>query len=115
MYKHDDSDTTMDKIELRITDGGPPGPLGHTNRFTIPVLVIPKVKNFNLKIQQRNKDSIQDDSVPLVISNLLIRVRWGQQIVIRRHMLEASDLDTSGKFLFFYLSSKIQHFRWWNL
>ena len=44
MYKHDDSDTTMDKIELRITDGGPPGPLGHTNRFTIPVLVIPKVR-----------------------------------------------------------------------
>ena len=80
MYKHDDSDTTMDKIELRITDGGPPGPLGHTNRFTIPILVIPK-----------------DDSVPLVISNLLIRVRWGQQVVIRRHMLEASDLDTSGQ------------------
>ena len=53
--------------------------------------------------------------MPLVISNLLIRVRWGQQIVIRRHMLEASDLDTSGKFLIFYLSSKIQHFRWWNL
>ena len=44
MYKHDDSDTTMDKIELRITDGGPPGPLGYTNRFTIPVLVIPKVR-----------------------------------------------------------------------
>ena len=43
MYKHDDSDTTMDKIELRITDGGPPGPLEHTNRFTIPILVIPKV------------------------------------------------------------------------
>ena len=35
--------------------------------------------------------------MPLVISNLLIRVRWGQQVVIRRHMLEASDLDTSGQ------------------
>ena len=79
-YRHDDSDSTFDMIEFRITDGGPPGPLGYTNRFTVPVLVMPK-----------------DDSAPLITSNLLIKVRWGQQVVIRRHILEASDLDTSGK------------------
>ena len=79
-YRHDDSDTTMDQIEFRLDDGGPPGPFGYVNRFTIPILIMPK-----------------DDSVPLVSSNLLIRVRWGQQVVIRRHLLDATDLDTSGK------------------
>ena len=82
-YRHDDSDTTMDQIELRLDDGGPPGPFGYINRFTIPILIMPK-----------------DDSVPLVSSNLLIKVRWGQQVVIRRHLLDATDLDTSGSFFF---------------
>ena len=45
-----------DTIELRITDGGPPGPIGQNGRFTIPVLIMPK-----------------DDSPPEVTSNLMIQ------------------------------------------
>jgi hypothetical protein len=71
-----------DEIELRITDGGPPGPIGQNGRFTIPVLIMPV-----------------DDSPPEVTSNIQIQVEWGQQVVIRRHMLAATDLDTSGKLI----------------
>ena len=56
-YQHDDSDTMDDQIELRITDGGPPGPVTMPDAgFTIPVLVMPK-----------------DDSPPEITSNLMIK------------------------------------------
>mgnify|MGYP000416789742 CR=1 FL=1 len=45
-----------DAIELRITDGGPPGHIGQDGRFTIPVLVMPK-----------------DDSPPEITSNIMIQ------------------------------------------
>ncbi len=83
VYAHDDSDSYGDFIELRIVDGGPPGPQAlPPTRFTIPILIMPK-----------------DDSPPEVTSNLLLRVRWGQQAKIRRHILDASDLDTSDDYI----------------
>ena len=83
VYAHDDSDSYGDFIELRVVDGGPPGPQAlPPTRFTIPILIMPK-----------------DDSPPEVTSNLLLRVRWGQQAKIRRHILDASDLDTSDDYI----------------
>lgn len=70
-YQHDDSDSTKDRIEFRISDGT------HTVLSSFPITIIPK-----------------DDTPPYLINNLGMQVNEGSTKKITEDMLLAHDADS---------------------
>ncbi|XP_076440206.1 LOW QUALITY PROTEIN: FRAS1-related extracellular matrix protein 1-like [Babylonia areolata] len=70
-YQHDDSDSTKDRIELRISDGS------HTVLSSFPITIIPK-----------------DDTPPYLINNLGMQVNEGGLQKIHEELLLAHDADS---------------------
>lgn len=71
VYEHDDSDSTRDNIELRITDQT------DTVRASFPITIIPK-----------------DDTPPYVVNNLGLELNEGAVHRIGKSLLLAHDSDT---------------------
>nr|KAG5697393.1 hypothetical protein BaRGS_008819 [Batillaria attramentaria] len=71
VYQHDDSDSTKDRIELRISDGA------HTVLSSFPITIIPK-----------------DDTPPYLINNLGMQVNEGGMKKISEETLLAHDADS---------------------
>ena len=71
VYQHDDSDSTKDRIELRISDGA------HTVLSSFPVTIIPK-----------------DDTPPYLINNLGFQINEGGMKKIHEELLLAHDADS---------------------
>ena len=80
VYHHDDSDTTTDRIILRITDGL------NTIRTKFPINILPK-----------------DDSAPYVINNRGLEVREGDYVQITRSLLSAHDKDSDDDDIIFLI------------
>ncbi|CAL1546387.1 unnamed protein product, partial [Lymnaea stagnalis] len=70
-YKHDDSDSTRDRIELRISDGS------NTVLSSFPITIIPR-----------------DDTPPYMVNNLGLQVNEGGIRKISEDMLLAHDSDS---------------------
>ncbi|XP_063962437.1 FRAS1-related extracellular matrix protein 1-like [Lytechinus pictus] len=81
VYRHDDSDTLKDSIELRITDGR------HSVRTTFPINILPK-----------------DDSAPYLINNVQFELQEGSTIRITRFLLVAADMDSSDDYIIFRIT-----------
>ncbi|XP_030844618.1 FRAS1-related extracellular matrix protein 1-like isoform X2 [Strongylocentrotus purpuratus] len=81
VYRHDDSDTLKDSLELRITDGR------HNVRTTFPINILPK-----------------DDSAPYLINNVQFELKEGRTIRITRFMLVAADMDSSDDYIIFRIT-----------
>ncbi|XP_013072951.2 FRAS1-related extracellular matrix protein 1-like isoform X1 [Biomphalaria glabrata] len=71
VYKHDDSDSTRDRIELRISDGS------NTVLSSFPIIIIPR-----------------DDTPPYLVNNLGLQVNEGGMRKISEDMLLAHDSDS---------------------
>ncbi|XP_067678275.1 FRAS1-related extracellular matrix protein 1-like [Haliotis asinina] len=71
VYHHDDSDSTKDRIELRLSDGS------NTVLFTFPISIIPK-----------------DDTPPHLINNLGLQINEGDMKKISEDLLLAHDTDS---------------------
>ena len=69
-YEHDDSDSTDDRIELRINDAI------HTILCTVPIKIFPK-----------------DDTPPYLVSNLGMQIRKRSTMNIHNGLLLAHDVD----------------------
>lgn len=71
VYQHDDSDSTKDRIEVRISDGA------HTVLASFPITIIPK-----------------DDTPPYLINNVGMQVNEGGLKKLSEEMLLAHDADS---------------------
>ncbi|XP_053549608.1 FRAS1-related extracellular matrix protein 1-like [Bombina bombina] len=80
-YHHDDSDTTMDYIVFRIYDGK------HSIRHKFPINILPK-----------------DDSPPFLVNNIGFDLEEGADVLIEKHMLMASDLDSSDDYILYNIT-----------
>ncbi|KAJ8305475.1 hypothetical protein KUTeg_016020 [Tegillarca granosa] len=74
IYYHDDSDSTNDQIDIRISDGV------NTVLANFPITIIPK-----------------DDSPPYIVNNLGLELNEGEIRRIRSQMLMATDTDSVDK------------------
>ncbi|XP_006816147.1 FRAS1-related extracellular matrix protein 1 [Saccoglossus kowalevskii] len=94
-YYHDDSDSTRDKIELRLTDGT------HSSRLSLPINILPK-----------------DDSPPFLITNVLFQLNEGETVLIGKEMLHATDADSSDDYITYKITQQpnggeiIKKFSW---
>ncbi|KAM4642173.1 FRAS1-related extracellular matrix protein 1-like [Discoglossus pictus] len=82
-YHHDDSDTTKDYIVFRIYDGK------HSIRHKFPINILPK-----------------DDSPPFLVNNIVFELVEGASILIEKHMLMASDLDSSDDYILYNITKQ---------
>ncbi|KAM4722959.1 FRAS1-related extracellular matrix protein 1-like [Rhinophrynus dorsalis] len=81
LYHHDDSDTTKDYIVFRIFDGQ------HSIRHKFPINILPK-----------------DDSPPFLIINIGFELVEGATVPIQKHMLMASDMDSSDDYILYNIT-----------
>ncbi|XP_052685461.1 FRAS1-related extracellular matrix protein 1-like isoform X2 [Crassostrea angulata] len=70
-YQHDDSDSTNDHVQFRISDGQ------HTIMINFPIIIIPK-----------------DDSAPYLVNNIGLETNEGETKRISTNMLSAHDTDS---------------------
>ena len=82
VYRHDDSDTLKDSIELRISD------MSHTVHTSFPINILPN-----------------DDSAPSLIRNIQIEVNEGQTVRITRFTLLASDKDSNDNYIVYRITN----------
>ncbi|XP_029473303.1 LOW QUALITY PROTEIN: FRAS1-related extracellular matrix protein 1-like [Rhinatrema bivittatum] len=80
-YSHDDSDTTKDYIIFRIFDGK------HSIRHRFPINILPK-----------------DDSPPFLAHNLVLELAEGEMVLLERHVLLASDFDSSDDYILYSIT-----------
>ena len=82
VYHHDDSDTTNDQIDLRVTDGS------HTVRAKFPIKILPK-----------------DDTPPYVVNNVGLQLHEGATVTITEDLLSAHDMDSNDKMIMYVIKS----------
>nr|XP_033771844.1 FRAS1-related extracellular matrix protein 1-like [Geotrypetes seraphini] len=80
-YHHDNSDTTKDYIVFRISDGK------HSIRHKFPITVLPK-----------------DDSPPLLVNNLVLELMEGRTVLVEKHMLLATDVDSRDDYILYNIT-----------
>lgn len=85
LYEHDDSDSSKDRIELRITDGT------HTVLASFPITIIPK-----------------DDTPPYLINNLGLQIHEGGMKKIHDELLLAHDADSLDHNILYTVSTSPQ-------